>query len=77
MSNSQVCRAPWAILLPKVDNCKQNAKPLRPGTERLTVEAAVSHLELLEVRECAPFGRDSASELVRVEITSADVEHLE
>ena len=47
------------------------------GIERLTVEAAVFHLELLEVRECAPFGRDSASELVQVKITSADVEHLE
>ena len=58
-------------------NFQQNTKPLRPGTERLTVEAAVGHLELLEIRECAPFRRDSASELVRVVISAADVEHLE
>ena len=51
-------------------------KPLTTGAERLTVEAAAFHLELLEVRECAPFGWDSASELVRVASTSADVEHL-
>ena len=45
--------------------------------ERLTVESTISHLELLEIRECAPFRRDSASELVRVAIRAADVEHLE
>ena len=38
--------------------------PLRPGAERLTVETAVDHLELFEVRENAPFRRNSTSELV-------------
>ena len=47
------------------------------GTTNLTVEAAVYHLELLEVRESAPFRRDSASELMRSVSCSADVEHLE
>ena len=40
-------------------------KPLRPGAEQLTVEAAVGHVELLEVRESAPFRRNSTSKLVR------------
>ena len=35
------------------------------GAEQLTVEAAVEHLELLEVRESAPFRRNSTSKLVR------------
>ena len=50
---------------------------LRPDAERLTVESAPSHFEFLEVRQSAPFRRDSASELVRLVTTSADVEHLE
>ena len=41
-------------------------KPLRPGTERLTVEVAASQFERLEIRECAPFSGDSASEVVLV-----------
>ena len=52
-------------------------KPLSTGAEQLAVEAAVGHLELLEVRECAPFRQDSGSERVRVVNTAADVEHLE
>ena len=52
-------------------------KPLRPGAEQLTVEDAVGHLELLEVRKSAPFRRDFASEVVRAVKTTADVEHLE
>ena len=35
------------------------------GAEQLTVEAAVGHVELLEVRESAPFRRNSTSKLVR------------
>ena len=54
-----------------------NTDQLRPDAERLTVESAKGHFEKLEVRECAPFGRDPASELVRVKITGADVEHFE
>jgi len=52
-------------------------KPLRPDAEQLTVESTIKHLELLEIRECAPFRRDPAIELVRVAISAADVEHLE
>ena len=51
---------------------ERSVEALRPGAERLTVEAAAGHLELLEVCESAPFRRDSASELV-----AADDEHLE
>ena len=36
------------------------------GTTKRTVEAAFDHLELFEVRESAPFRRDSTSELVVV-----------
>ena len=57
--------------------CQQNTKPLSTGAEQLTVEPAASHLELLEIRQSAPFRRDSASELVSVVNISADVEHLE
>ena len=52
-------------------------KPLRPDAEQLTVKSTISHLELLEIRECAPFRRDSTSELMLFVINSADVEHLE
>ena len=54
-----------------------NAKPLNTGAEQFTVEAAVGHLELLEVRESAPFRRNSTSELVRVANPAAGIEHLE
>ena len=57
--------------------CQQNAKPLSTDAERLTVESAKSHFELLEVRQSAPFRRNSASELMRSDLKSADVEHLE
>ena len=56
---------------------------LSTGAERLTVEAARDHLEILEVRECAPFRRDAAGELVRRDaagelvVAVAKVEHLE
>ena len=50
---------------------------LSTDAEQLTVESTISHLELLEIRECVPFRRDSASELVRVVRKAADVEHLE
>ena len=38
---------------------------LSTDSEQLTVEAAVGHIELLEVRESAPFRRNSTSKLVR------------
>ena len=57
---------------------QQNMKPLRADAERLTVEAAFDHLELFEIRESAPFGRDSTSELVVIDVwVFAKVEHLE
>ena len=43
----------------------QQTVALSTGAEQLTVEAAVGHLELLEVRESAPFRRNSTSKLVR------------
>ena len=51
--------------LHKHNHFQSRSKPLRPGAEQLTVEAAVGHVELLEVRECAPFRRNSTSKLVR------------
>ena len=53
-----------------------NAKPLSTGAEQLTVEAAVGHVELLEIRESAPFRRNSTSELV-ADHPTIDDEHLE
>ena len=69
----------------KIDKSAKNTKALRPGAEQLTVEAAVGHLELLEIRQRAPFRRDSASELVTSVLppiqssifTAAKIEHLE
>ena len=49
----------------------------RPGAEQITVEAAVGHVELLEVRKSAPFRRDSTGELVGVVAVFTKVEHLE
>ena len=43
----------------------KNTKALRPGADQLTVEVAVGHTELLEVRECAPVMRNSTSKLVK------------
>ena len=55
-------------------------KPLRPSAEQLTVEAAVGHLEILEVRESAPFRRDSTSKLVRsskiIRVFTRQIENL-
>ena len=60
------------------DHINTKSEELRPDAEWLTVETTCEHLELLEVRECTPFRRDSAGELVRLEeTTAADVEHLE
>ena len=42
---------------------------LRPGTEQLTVEAAVGHLELLKVGESAPSRRNPTSKRVRSSVT--------
>ena len=50
---------------------------LRPDAERLTVESAKNHVELLEVRQSATLRRDSAGELMRSVTNSAHVEHLE
>ena len=55
---------------------KINKRSIRCA-EQLTVEAAVDHVELLEVRESAPFRRNSTSELVRGDNRTADIEHLE
>ena len=52
-------------------------KPHRPGSERLTVKSAFEHLELLEVRQSAPFRRDATSELVGVSQAVAKIEYLE
>ena len=52
-------------------------KPLRPGAEQLTVEAACHHRERLQVCEGAPFRRDATSEPVGVVVAFAKVEHLE
>ena len=52
-------------------------KPLSTGSEQLTVESAFDHLELLEVRQSAPFRRDSTSELVAVAVVVAKIEYLE
>ena len=49
----------------KVATVSTKADQLRPGAEQLTVEAAESHSELLEVRQSVPLGRNSTSELVR------------
>ena len=65
---------------PEHPKTQLSAKPngaLSTDAEQLTVKSTISHLELLEIRECAPFRRDPASELVRVVIQAADVEHLE
>ena len=51
-------------------------KPLRSGAEQLTVEAAVGHLELLQVRESAPFRRNSTSKLVRSIDISRQIKNL-
>ena len=49
----------------------------RTGSERLTVESACDHLELLEVRQSAPFRRDSTSEHVGVSRALAKIKYLE
>ena len=51
-------------------------KALRPGAEQLTVEAAIHHVELLDVRESAPFRRNSTSRLVRNEIATRQIDNL-
>ena len=56
---------------------KRSVGALSTGAEQLTVEAAVGHVELLEVRECAPFRRDSTGEFVAIAVTVAKVEHFE
>ena len=62
----------------KVAYQTRNPKPLSTGVEQLTVEAAVGHVELLEVRKSGPSKlRNSTSELVRVVNPTADIEHLE
>ena len=50
---------------------------LSTDAERLTVESARDHLELLEVRQSAPFRRDFTSELVGVFPVVAKIEYLE
>ena len=55
----------------------KSREALSTGAERLTVEAARNHPEILEVRECAPFRRYAAGELVGVVAEFAQVEHLE
>ena len=62
---------------PERCQCQQNTKPLSTDAERLTVESAKKHLELLEVCQSAPFRRDSISELVRITQVATDVENLE
>ena len=44
-------------------------RSVRVGAERLTVESATSHFELLEVRQSTPFRRNSTSEHVRPRTT--------
>ena len=56
---------------------QRNAKPLRPDAEWLTVESAICHLKRLEIRQSAPFRRDSTSEFVAVAGVVAKVEHFE
>ena len=55
----------------------QSMKALGPGSEQLTVESACVHLELFEVRQSAPFRRDSTSELICVKTVFAKIEFLE
>ena len=48
----------------------------KPDAERLTVESAMSHFEFLEVRQSAPFRRNSTSKLVRSVLATRQIENL-
>ena len=50
------------------------------GAGQITVEAAVGHVDFLEVRECTPFRRNSTSKLVRsfaiITVATREIENL-
>ena len=51
-------------------------KPLSTDAERLTAESAKSHFEFLEVRQSAPFRRNSTSKRVRSVLATRQIENL-
>ena len=51
-------------------------KPLSTDAERLTAESAKSHFEFLEVRQSAPFRRNSTSKRVRSALATRQIENL-
>ena len=62
---------------PKTQVSAEPNEALSTGSERLTVESACDHGELLEVRQSTPFRRNSTSEFVGVSPVGAKIEYLE